>query len=78
MYISPRTCQLMSQAGSDGPGAGTSCAHLGTNVMVHRVDDIIQEVDVQLLTEVQQLSGWVIRQHCHFCWHRASEGGEAI
>lgn len=41
--------------------------------MVHGVDNIVQQVDVQFLTEVQQLSGWVIRQHRHFCWHRASE-----
>lgn len=54
--------------------------HLGSNVVVHGVDNIVQQVDVQFLTEVQQLSGWVIRQHRHFCWHRASEGrgGEMI
>ena len=52
--------------------------HLGTDVMVHGVDYIVQQVYVQFLTEVQQLSGRVIRQHRHFCWHRASEdrGGE--
>lgn len=48
--------------------------HLRSNVVVHGVDNIVQQVDVQFLTEVQQLSGWMIRQHCHFCWHRASEG----
>lgn len=48
--------------------------HLGSDVMVHRVDNIIQQVDVQFLTEVQQLSGWVVGQHRHFCWHRDSEG----
>lgn len=56
---------------------GNGSPHLGSNVVVHGVDNIVQQVDVQFLTEVQQLSGWVIRQHRHFCWHRASgvEGG---
>lgn len=34
--------------------------HLRSNVMVHGVDNIVQQGDVQLLTEVQQLSGWMI------------------
>lgn len=49
-----------------------SSPHLRSNVMVHRVDNIVQQVYVQFLVEVQQLSGWVIGQHRHFCWHRAS------
>lgn len=49
-----------------------SSPYLGSNVMVHGIDNIVQQIDVQLLTEVQQLSGWVVCQHGHFCWHRAS------
>lgn len=55
-----------------------SSPYLGSNVMVHGIDNIVQKIDVQLLTEVQQLSGWVVRQHGHFCWHRASGEGEKI
>lgn len=46
--------------------------YLRSHVVVHGVDDIVQKVDVQLLTEVQQLSCCVIRQHGHVCRHRAA------
>lgn len=38
--------------------------------MVHGVHNIVQQVDVQFLTEVQKLSCWMICQHGHCCWHR--------
>lgn len=50
----------------------SSRSNLRPDVMVHGVDDIVQKVNVELLTEVQQLSCWVVGQHCHFCGHRAS------
>ena len=51
-----------------------SAPNLGSDVVVYGVDHIVQQVDVQLLREVQQLSGCMIRQHGHFCWHGAAEG----